>query len=117
MPPDNRARDLSWYDWSVVKDISADGQWVLFEESGEPFAGRYAVSVRRLTDAPIHLGDGSAGGLSPDGKWALDVPPPILHASRCYRSVPAHRAMCPSVDSSTCRTGRLDSWQTAGTSS
>ena len=73
MPPDNRPRDLSWYDWSVVKDISADGQWVLFEESGEPFAGRYAVSVRRLTDAPIHLGDGSAGGLSPDGKWALDV--------------------------------------------
>lgn len=73
MPPDNHPRDLSWYDWSLIKDISADGQWILFEESGEPFAGHYAVSVRRLTGAPIHLGDGSAGGLSPDGKWALDV--------------------------------------------
>ena len=72
-PSDNHPRDLSWYDWSVVKDISADGQWILFEESGEPFEGRYAVSVRRLNGAPIHLGDGSAGGLSPDGKWALDV--------------------------------------------
>ena len=70
---DHRPRDLSWYDWSVVKDISADGEWILFEESGEPFEGRYAVSVRRLNGAPIHLGDGSAGGLSPDGKWALDV--------------------------------------------
>jgi Tol biopolymer transport system component len=73
IPPDLRSRDLSWYDWSVAKDISADGQWILFEESGEPFAGHYAVSVRHLSDAPIHLGDGSAGGLSPDGKWALDV--------------------------------------------
>lgn len=72
-PPDNRPHDLSWYDWSVAKDISRDGQWFLFEESGEPFGGRYALSVRRLTGAPIHLGDGSAGGLSPDGKWALDV--------------------------------------------
>jgi eukaryotic-like serine/threonine-protein kinase len=72
-PPDNQPHDISWYDWSVAKDISADGQWVLFEESGEPFGGNYAVSVRRLNGAPIHLGDGSAGGLSPDGKWALDV--------------------------------------------
>ena len=71
--PDYRGHDLSWYDWSVVKDISADGQWVLFEESGEPFEGRYAVSVRGMNGAPIHLGDGSAGGLSPDDKWALDV--------------------------------------------
>jgi len=69
----NRPHDVSWYEWSVVKDISADGQLILFEESGEPFDGHYAVSVRRLNGAPIHLGDGSAGGFSPDGKWALDV--------------------------------------------
>jgi eukaryotic-like serine/threonine-protein kinase len=72
-PPDKEPHDLSWYDWSVAKDISPDGQWFLFEESGEPFGGRYAVAVRRLTGAPIHLGDGSAGGFSPDGKWALAV--------------------------------------------
>ncbi len=72
-PPDKQPHDVSWYDWSVAKDISRDGQWVLFEESGEPFGGHYAVSVRRMNGAPIHLGDGSAGGLSPDGKWALDV--------------------------------------------
>jgi eukaryotic-like serine/threonine-protein kinase len=71
---DHEPQDLSWYDWSVVKDISRDGQWVLFEESGEPFQGHYAVAARRVTGSPpIHLGDGSAGGLSPDGNWALDV--------------------------------------------
>jgi serine/threonine protein kinase/Tol biopolymer transport system component len=73
VPPDKQPHDLSWYDWSVAKDISRDGQWFLFEESGEPFGGHYAVSVRRLLGAPIHLGDGSAGGFSPDGKWALSV--------------------------------------------
>jgi len=73
-PSDHAPRVLSWYDWSVVKDISQDGQWVLFEESSEPFAGHYAVAARKVDGSPpIHLGDGSAGGLSPDGKWALDV--------------------------------------------
>ena len=33
---DKTVRDLSWYDWSIARDISRDGQWVLFEESGEP---------------------------------------------------------------------------------
>jgi eukaryotic-like serine/threonine-protein kinase len=73
-PADRAPHDLSWYDWSVVKDISQDGQWILFEESSEPFGGRYAVAARKINGSPpIHLGEGSAGGLSPDGKWALDV--------------------------------------------
>ncbi|HWX94808.1 MAG TPA: protein kinase [Terriglobales bacterium] len=73
-PSDHEPQDLSWYNWSVARDISRDGQWVLFEESSEPFEGHYAVAARRVTGSPpIHLGDGSAGGLSPDGKWALDV--------------------------------------------
>jgi hypothetical protein len=71
---DSAPRVLSWYDWSVVKDISQDGQWILFEESSEPFGDRYAVAARKVDGSlPIHLGEGSAGGLSPDGKWALDV--------------------------------------------
>jgi len=72
----DRAQDLSWYDWTLAKDISHDGQWVLFEESGEPTGSTYAVAVRRVdASAPIRLGDGSAGGLSPDGKWALALLP------------------------------------------
>jgi Tol biopolymer transport system component len=70
----NKVQDLSWYDWSVAKDISRDGQWVLFEESGEPTGPNYAVAIRKLDGSPpIRLGEGSAGGLSPDGKWAAVV--------------------------------------------
>jgi len=68
-------QDLSWYDWSIAKDISNDGQWVLFEEGGEPAGINYAVAIRKIDGSPpIKLGEGSAGGLSPDGKWALAIP-------------------------------------------
>jgi serine/threonine protein kinase/WD40 repeat protein len=63
--------ELSWHDWNVAKDISPDGQSVLFEDSSEREPG-YAVALRKLDGSlPVRLGDGSAGGLSPDGKWAI----------------------------------------------
>jgi len=63
--------ELSWHDWNVAKDISPDGQSVLFEDSSEQEPG-YAVALRKLDGSlPMRLGDGSAGGLSPDGKWAI----------------------------------------------
>jgi serine/threonine protein kinase/Tol biopolymer transport system component len=69
-------RDLSWYDWSIAKDISPDGQWVLFEESSEPAGPENAVAIRNIDGAPpIRLGSGTVGGLSPDGKWAVAVVP------------------------------------------
>ena len=34
----------------------------------------YTVALRKVDGAlPIRLGDGSAGGLSPDGKWAISI--------------------------------------------
>jgi serine/threonine protein kinase len=67
-------QDLSWYDWSIAKDLSEDGRWVLFEESSEPAGPSYAVAIRRTDGSPpIRLGDGTVGGLSPDGKWALAI--------------------------------------------
>jgi eukaryotic-like serine/threonine-protein kinase len=65
---------LSWRDWNVVKDISQDGRFVLFEDSSEAAGSRYAVALRALDGSlPVQLGEGSAGGLSPDGKWALAI--------------------------------------------
>jgi eukaryotic-like serine/threonine-protein kinase len=64
--------ELSWHDWNVAKDISPDGQSVLFEDSSEATGTGYAVALRKLDGTmPVRLGDGSAGGLSPDGKWAI----------------------------------------------
>jgi len=78
--PDQKVRDLSWYDWSIVKDISPDGQAVLFEEGAEgsePAGPQGAVAIRKVDGSPpIRLADGSADTLSPDGQWAASVSGP-----------------------------------------
>jgi serine/threonine protein kinase len=70
----NEDVELSWHDWNVAKDISRDGKSVLFEDASEAAGPGYAVAVRKVDGTlPVRLGDGSAGGLSPDGKWALSI--------------------------------------------
>ncbi|HEY6182070.1 MAG TPA: protein kinase [Terriglobales bacterium] len=67
-------QDITWYDWSIARDVSRDGQWVLLEEGSEPSGKDYTVGIRKTDGSPpIRLGEGTAGGLSPDGKWALSV--------------------------------------------
>ena len=64
--------DLSSHDWSIAKDISRDGKFVLFEDASEAAGPHYAVELRGFDGSlPARLGDGSAGGLSPDAKWAI----------------------------------------------
>jgi Tol biopolymer transport system component len=66
--------DISWHDWSVAKDISRDGQWVLFEDSSEAAGAHYSVAIRKIDGtAPVQLSLGSAGSLSPDGKWVISI--------------------------------------------
>jgi len=66
--------ELSLHDWTVAKDISPDRQSVLFEDASEAAGPRYAVGLRKLDGSlPMRLGEGSAGGLSPDGKWAISI--------------------------------------------
>jgi serine/threonine protein kinase/Tol biopolymer transport system component len=65
-------RDVSWLDWSILADLSADGQTILFNESREGGGPKGAVYIRRADAAvPIKIGDGFGDGLSPDGKLAL----------------------------------------------
>jgi Tol biopolymer transport system component len=65
------SRDLSWLDWSLIRDISSDGEWILFSESGIT-GGEPGVYIRRLDGSPaIRLGDGDCWRLSPDFKWVL----------------------------------------------
>lgn len=68
--------DISSHDWSVAKDISPDGQSVLFEDASEAAGSHYFVAIRKIDGTPpVQLSEGSAGGLSPDGKWAISVLP------------------------------------------
>ncbi len=73
------SRDLSWLDWSVLRDISPDGQTILFEEGGEGGGPGYSAYVRKTDGSPaVRLGTGTAMHFSPDGKWALGIEDPIV---------------------------------------
>ncbi len=73
---DGKSLDLSWHDWNIAHDISADGENVLFEDSSEAAGPKYSVAMRKVNgELPVRLGEGSAGGLSPDGKWAISILP------------------------------------------
>jgi eukaryotic-like serine/threonine-protein kinase len=66
--------ELSYHDWNSARDISSDGQFILSEDSSEAAGPGYAVILRKIDGTlPVRLGEGSAGGLSPDGKWAIAV--------------------------------------------
>ena len=75
-------RDLSWYEATLLHDLSPDGKSILLEEQGAMGGPNYAVGMRALDgSAPIRLGEGYGGGFSPDGKWALSFlpgPPPKI---------------------------------------
>lgn len=72
----NEGVDLSWHDWNSPRDISIDGKFVLFEDASEAAGPNYAVATRQVDgELPVKLGDGSSGGLSPDGKWAISISP------------------------------------------
>jgi Tol biopolymer transport system component len=71
-PGDPKERDLSWFDWSLLADLSDDGRTVLFSESGEAGGPGYSVFIRSTDGSPaVHLGEGESFSLSPDGKRVL----------------------------------------------
>jgi serine/threonine protein kinase/Tol biopolymer transport system component len=77
-PGETHERSLSWFDWTLLTDLSADGKTMVFSETGEATAGNYSVYLRKTDGSPaVRLGNGGFGYLSPDGQWviALDRSP------------------------------------------
>lgn len=65
-------RDLSWFDRSLLADLSGDGRTVLFTEGGTGGSTGLGAYLRTTDGAPaVRLGDGAPLALSPDGRWAL----------------------------------------------
>jgi|GEM_PF-3266803 len=73
---EDRERDLSWHDWSLVRDLSEDGNLILLTEAGESGGSAYTTYVRDTLGSPaMEIGSGSALAFSPDAKIALVRPP------------------------------------------
>jgi Tol biopolymer transport system component len=73
-PGDAKERDLSWLDWSSVRDMAPDGTIFVFSETGEGGGPNYSAYSRRMDGSPpVRLGDGNPTSISPDGKWALSI--------------------------------------------
>ncbi|HET9250482.1 MAG TPA: protein kinase, partial [Candidatus Eisenbacteria bacterium] len=82
-PDDETPRDLSWLDWSLVRDFFPDGRSILFDETGIGGGEGHSIYMRDVNGSPaIRLGDGYNPHLSPDGQWVLahvDTPKAVLH--------------------------------------
>ncbi len=64
-PGESRERDMSWFDWSFVRDISEDGKTMVFEEEGAGGGPNYSVFVRSTDGSPaVKLGEGYALSIS-----------------------------------------------------
>ena len=80
-PGETKERPLTWLDWSLPANISADGRKVLFSETGEGGGAGYSVYIRGTDGTPaVRLGEGSAQDLSADGEWVLALVHPSSDA-------------------------------------
>jgi eukaryotic-like serine/threonine-protein kinase len=74
----DRERELTWLDWSLARDLSPDGQMLLFGEMGEGGGVGYSAYLRKTDGSPpVLLGEGAGEGLSPDGSWVLSIMHPF----------------------------------------
>jgi hypothetical protein len=65
-------KELSWFDWTSDRGLSADGKLLLFDETGEG-GGPDGTVYLRPTDGSgaVKLGDGSGIALSSDGSTVM----------------------------------------------
>ncbi len=81
-PGDRKERDLSWLDYAQLRDLSADGKMIVFDDWGSA-AGANGLAYLRKSDgsAAIKLGQWSGGAFSPDGTRVLSRDTTDLHAT------------------------------------
>ncbi len=73
-PGETVEREFSWLDSTEVDGISGDGRTLLLTEFGEGGGEGWSVYLRNVDGSPaVHLGEGAAFDLSPNGEWALTL--------------------------------------------
>jgi Tol biopolymer transport system component len=71
-PGAKEERELGWFGWSIMRDISRDGHKIIFEEEGNGGGANYTAFLRDTDgSAPTRIGEGQPKALSPDSKWVV----------------------------------------------
>jgi len=71
-PGETAERDLSWLDFSALRDISSDGRLILFDEASEGGGDEGSIFLRKTDGSPpVRLGSGFSTSLTRDGQWVL----------------------------------------------
>jgi Tol biopolymer transport system component len=74
-PAGKEERELGWFGWSIIRDISPDGRKIVFEEEGNGGGPNYTVFVRETDGSPpVRIGEGLGMAISPDAKWVITRP-------------------------------------------
>ena len=71
-PHEKQERDFSHLDYSMARELSADGRKLLFFEAGQGGGELFGAYVRRTDGSPpVQVGVGYALSITADGNWAL----------------------------------------------
>jgi Tol biopolymer transport system component len=74
-PGAKEERELGWFGWSIVRDISRDGHKIIFEEEGNGGGQNYTAFLRDTDGSPpTRIGEGMPAAISPDNKWVVTKP-------------------------------------------
>jgi dipeptidyl aminopeptidase/acylaminoacyl peptidase len=69
-------QDIGWFDYPLLRDMSPDGKFILFDEEGEGGGAEYSVFMRPTDGGPaVKLADGYAQSFAPDMKHVLTTRP------------------------------------------
>ncbi len=104
---ENAERNLSWFDWSLVADVSADGKTLLFFESGEGVGRTIPSSFAAWTDLrPYALEAAPSLRSRPmaNGSQPSTTPPP--YNCNCCPPAPGSNGKSPTM--------RWNTWGCAG---
>ncbi len=76
VPPGGKEeRELGWFGWSILSDLTPDGRKVLFDEEGDGGGLNYTVFLRDTDGSPpVRIGEGASLAISPDAKWVITQP-------------------------------------------
>jgi len=74
IPGESKERDFSNLDYSLVRDVSADGSLITLDESAEGGGEQGQVYMRASDGSPaVRLGEGSGASISDDRKWVAST--------------------------------------------